>query len=472
MKCNKCDKQIPTSSKICPYCSTPVEVNYEQHVEFGDISNINYDQKHDLKAYVQEPKKSKSNIISILTILLIFAAFGGLAFFIFFPKEERLDKYFMRTLYNINEYIEDNFLGSNYEVGGEYKLNISINGEAYEFNGRYERDINKKILKLDGIKRDSNEYLGGVILNSKEFSFDIYSEDNNLYFKSPQLFDNYLKFDLHDDIGLLTTKDYNLDILLKGVYDGLKYSLSHIDYKKETTKINYRGYETDTDRYYFILDNKGKIKFITTFYNKLIDDTNFINECAKLNNKQSDEIIELFKNKINDVETKYSEDNNDSMTFSIYVNNKKIVRYYIDIVEENHKVYQLDIKDNKYFFDYYLNDKNEISSTLIKTEENIDGVKNINYAITFDTDKYVTDIVIDFKPDEKSQVENETIDDITDFKTITEEEKNILKSNLLKYTNRTDLVDILREYYKEKCILGIECDEDKVIQSTVELPVE
>lgn len=458
MKCYKCNKQIPAGSTICPYCSTPVDVSYKQEIEFGDINNIDYDNKNDLKTYIHEPKDHKTVIIAFVSTILVFFIFAFLASIVLFPTPERLDVYFIKMLDNINDYTKEKYFQSSNAMSGEYRLNLTINGETHELTGRYEKDLEKRIFNLNGIIKDSNEQTGGVILDSKEFSFDASMNDNNIYFKSEQLFSSYLNFEISDDIGLLTNKECDLDILLGGIYKGLRNSLIHVDYHRENTKINYRGLETKTNRYYFVLDNKEKINFIRNFYNSLIDNNDFINEYAHLKDKNSNEVIELFNNKITEAETKYNAEDDCLMTFSIYVNNKKIIRYYIDIIDgEEHKVYQLDIKEGKYFFDYFLNDKNEISSTLVKTEETIDGIKNINYSITFDNDEYVMDIVLDFKIDAIAKVEKRVFENYRDFKTITEDEKNILKTNLLKYTNRDDLIDKLDDYFKEKCVLGLDC---------------
>lgn len=458
MKCYKCNKQIPSVSTVCPYCSAPVDPNYKEQIDFGNIDNTDYDNRHDLKTYIQEPKNRKVVFIGIGTILFVIIIFVALILTMLKVGKDDPRKYFDDTIELVYDYLYDNYLGSNNAFSADYKLKIDINGTSNEFVGTYERDVKSKIFKLDGTMRDPNEVTGGIILDSKDFQFDSYMKDNELYFKSEQLFNNYLHVSLPDETGLLTTKTYSLDLLVGGISDALVESMKTVTINKDTTNINYRGVKTNVKKYYFVLDNKGKNKFLTTFYETLIEDANFINEYARINNKSVDDITDILKNKVNDVEFRYSGESSDKTTFSIYVLKKNIIRYYIEDASEEYQTYQLDIKDGKLFFDYAKNSENIISASLLKTDETLNEELTTTYALTFDYGEYVTDIYLELKIKDRPLVKRKEINDAYEFGLITEEDKNILKNNLSYYTSKTDIIDTLARMFKEKCVVGIECN--------------
>ncbi len=458
MKCYKCNKPIPSVSTVCPYCSAPVDPNYKEQIDFGDIDNTDYDQKNDLKAYIQEPKNRKVVLIGLGTIIFVIVIFVALILTMFKSSKDDPQKYFNDTIELVYDYLYDNYLGSNNAFSADYKLKLDINGTKNEFVGTYERDVKSRIFKLDGTMKDPNEASGGIILDSKDFQFDSYMKDNNLYFKSDQLFNKYFHVTLPDETGLLTTKTYSLDLLVGGISDALTESIKNVVINKDNTNINYRGVKTNVKKYYFVLDNKGKTEFLTTFYESLIDDANFINEYARINGKTADDITEILKNKINDAEFRYSGESNNKTTFAIYVLNKKIIRYYIEDENKEHKIYQLDIKDEKLFFDYIKDNENIISASILKTEETLNDELTTKYAITFDYDEYVMDIYLELKIKDRPLVKREEISDSYEFGLITEEDKNILKNNLSYYTSKTQIIDTLAEKFKEKCVVGIECN--------------
>lgn len=458
MKCYKCNKPIPSVSTVCPYCSAPVDPNYKEPIDFGDINNTDYDERRDLKAYIHEPKNRKVVIIGICSIILVLLIFVALILMMLNAGKENPKKYFDDTIELVYDYLYDNYLGSNNAFSADYKLKLDINGTKNEFVGTYERDIKSRILKLDGTMRDPNEASGGIILDSKDFQFDSYMKDNNLYFKSEQLFNNYFHISLPDNTGLLTTKTYSLDLLVGGISDALEESMKNVSINKDTTNINYRGVKTNVKKYYFVLDNKGKTEFLSTFYESLIDDANFMNEYARINNKSVDDITEILKNKINDVEFRYSGESNNKTTFAIYISKKKIIRYNIEDESEDHKIYQIDIKDGKIFFEYSKNNENVISASYLKTDEIMNDELTRSYAITFDYGKYVMDIYLELKIKDRPLVKREEINNASEFGLITEEDKNIVKNNLSYYTDKVEIIDILAQTFKEKCVVGIECN--------------
>lgn len=458
MKCYKCNKPIPSVSTVCPYCSAPVDPNYKEQIDFGNLDNTDYDERHDLKAYIQEPKNRKVVFIGIATIVLVIIIFVVLIMTMLKSGKDNPKKYFDDTIELVYDYLYDNYLGSNNAFSAEYKLKLDVNGTSNEFVGTYERDIKSRVFKLDGTMRDPNEASGGIILDSKDFQFDSYMKDNNLYFKSDQLFNNYFHFTLPDDTGLLTTKTYSLDLLVGGISDALEESMKTVTINKDTTNINYRGVKTNVKKYYFVLDNSGKAKFLKTFYEDLIEDANFLNEYARINNKSVDDITEILKNKVSDAEFRYSGQSDDRTTFAMYVLKKDIIRYCIEDESEEHKVYQLDIKDGKLFFDYTKDNENVISASLLKTDETLNDELTTTYAFTFDYDKYVMDIYLELKIKDRPLVKKEEINGAYEFGLITEEDKNILKNNLSYYTSKTQIIDTLAGVFKEKCVMGLECN--------------
>lgn len=458
MRCNKCSKLVPDNANVCPYCNAEVNTDLNSEVNFGKIEDTDYHKKYDLKVFIGEPGKRKfvfgAGIIFVFFIiaLVVFVAM------LFKNKNEADYLIFTKTLRGLTDIIEDNTIGTNTSKSGKYTMQLTVNGESWAFDGLYAYDIKTRIASLTGNMKDPKEAIGGVIVDDKDLEFRAYLRDNNLYFQSDEIYGaEDIYFLLNDTTGLLSTKNYDLYSLISGSSDALESTLKNMSYKTTEETIVHLGKSLTLTKRTLVLDNKNKLKFITDLLNNLIDDVNFINEYARIKNKKSDEIIKMLENYITTSEYKYSADTTSEDSIAIYFDKKRVYRIEFLIDGEEKKRYQIDVGNTKFYLEYFVNDENVYIFTLATTQKTIGDLTEKNYIVTFDRDNLVTDIIIRLEEDKNPIVKKQDITNFKDIKDFTDEDYARVKNNVSYYWKNTQFVDEIRHYYKEKCVLGMQC---------------
>ena len=459
MKCFNCNKYIPDVSTICPYCNTPVDPDQKPVIDFGDIDNTNYtSDKFDIKVYVKEPKNRKIVIGAIALIIFVIALFILLVASMFTSKDVADYKVFTKVVDHIAEYLEDNFVGSKYSASGKYKLTMKINDEQIGFDGNYGYDVKNRIINLTAVMKDPKEATGEVLIDTKDFEFVAYLKDNNLYFQSDEIYGNeYIYLPIEDETGLLSTKNYDIYSLVIGATDALSETFKKMTYSTTKDTINYLGKDINVTKRSLVLDNKNKLKFITTLLNNLKEDVNFVNEMARIQNKKSEEIISTLDNYITTSEYKYSSDSSYKTVVSIYFSKSKVYRIEVDLDEEEKEKYQFDIGETKYYFDYFKDNKNIYSLTFASNIKELENLIEKNYDITFDSDKYIMDISIYLEEERQGRVKKQEIEEYKNIRDFTLDDYLKIKSNAAYYLSDVSFIDKIEEYYKEKCSTALNC---------------
>lgn len=339
---------------------------------------------------------------------------------------------------------------------GKYDLEIKVNDDQTKFVGRYAFDMKNRIVSLDGEMKDPREASGGVLLETNNLFFDLYLKNNNLYIDSSELFNEVLYLPIQDQTGLLKVKNYNLDALVDGVYDATIESLKVMSYKDEKTSITYLGKSTNVTKRSFVLDNEGKILFLTTFYNTLIDNSNFVNEYARIKEVKSDEIRRTLANYITNAEYKYGGNSDKETTVSVYFTFNKTVRLEINAKEDTKTKTTIDIGENKYYYDYEENNKNVYSGSIGISEKHINETIIKTYDITFDSDERVIDATLELTLDEKASLKKKEYDKFKNIQEFSDQDYTDLKNNLSIYVNE-NIVDELSKYFSKKCTTELKC---------------
>ncbi|MCH5167243.1 MAG: hypothetical protein J1F35_05050 [Erysipelotrichales bacterium] len=459
MKCFNCNKYIPDVSTVCPYCNEPVDSERVEVVDFGDINNTNYtSDKFDIKVYIKEPKNRKIVIGAIALIFFVIVIFIALVMSMFTSPEQADYKVFTKVVNGLSEYLEDNFVGSKYSANGKYRTTLKINEEQIAFEGDYSYDVKNKVVNLTGMMRDPKEATGEVLIDTKDFEFNMYLKDNNIYFQSDEIYgSDYIYLPIEDNTGLLSTKNYDIYSLVIGGLDALSETFKVMNYKTEKDTITYLGDDLSVNKRSLILDNKNKLKFIKTLLTNLKEDVNFVNEMARIQNKKSDEIVNTLENYITTSEYKYSSDSEYQTTISVYFTNKKIYRIEVDMDEEEKTKYIFDIGETKYYLDYFKDDKNVFSLTFASNIKELDEIIEKTYDITLDTDEYVTDINLYLEEQKQTRVNKQEIEVYKNIKEFTLEDYEKIRSNANYYLKNISFIDTIEEYYKEKCTPDLNC---------------
>lgn len=460
MKCNNCNKFIPDVSTVCPYCNNPVDPNSKPNIiDFGDIDNVNLNEdKFDIKVYIKEPKNKKIVGGAIALIVFVIIIFIALVMSLFTNKSTPDYKLFTEVVSTFSNFLEDNYLLTKTSSSGKYRLTAKINNQDVGFNGNYAYDVKSKLLSLNGVMRDPKEGTGDVLIDTRDFEFNLYLKDNNLYFQSNEIYDNpYILFPIDDSTGFLTTKNYDMYSLAIGTSDALIQTLKVMNYETTSESITYLGQDIKTTKKSLVLDNKNKVKFISTFLNNLIDDSNFINEMARVRDKKSEEIMQTLENYITTSDYKYSGDSSDVLTISIYYRGSKI--YRIEFIDKRDKVtkYILDVGETKYYLEYFIDNENIYSATLAVSKKELENLIEKNYDITFDKEGLVSDISIFVEEDKQPTVKKQEITDYKSIKDFTDDDYYKVSNNASYYLNNIKFIDDIKEYYKEKCTVDLKC---------------
>ena len=461
MKCFNCNKYIPDVSKTCPYCGSEVDAsNKPQVVDFGDINNTNYTpDKFDIKVYVKEPKNRKYVFGGLGLILFVIILFIVLIMSMFMKKGEPDYLVFTKVVDGLAEYLEDNFVGSKYQATGKYQFTLKANDDQVGFTGDYGYDVKNHVLNLTGMMRDPKEATGEVLIDTKDFEFNLYLKDNNLYFQSDEIYgSDYIYFPLEDKTGLLATKNYDLYSLVIGFLDALSSSLKVMPYETSKDTITYLGEEINVNKRVLVLDNSNKLLFFKTLLTNLKEDMNFVNELARIQDKKSDDIITTLDNYITTCEYKYSSDSAYKTTLTAYFSKNKIYKIEAQLDEEERKEkYIFEIGENKYYLDYFQDEKNIFSFTLAANVKELDTIIEKTYDITFDMDNLVTDMSIYLEEEKEGRVKKQEIENYKNVKELTAEDYLRIKENASYYLKNVNFIDKIQELYKEKCSPELNC---------------
>lgn len=465
MRCINCKKIIPETSTICPFCKNDPNVEVITPMEFGEINENVYanDEKFDIKTYFKEPRNKKIIISSICLIFLVIGVFSFLIFNLFKPKKDTSYKYFTGVVDRISEYISDNYLSNNSIKSGDYSLELDLSDYRTKFEGIYSGDLKSKNLYIDGKMRDPKEDEGGIVFESKEFTYTLYADKNNLYFKSKEFYnDEYILFPLEDELGILQAKNYNIQNIVDGLNTAIDDSLKKLKYTSGNEEINYRDDSIKSNYLELELNNSNLQIFYNTLYNTLKEDSNFVNEFARIKDKKADEIIETLENyrKTKEYEYKTDEEKENPSKIKIYYNGKKIYRISLSY---NEKQYNLDIGDTKYYFKYYENDELKANFELTVVKKQVQDVINETYEVTYKINDKTGIITLKLMTKEKGTLTDVEIEKSKSVRDFTDDDIKKIKENMSYYKEDIGtFIQKLFDSYDYKCKPTLECvcDDD------------
>ena len=465
MRCNHCSKTIPEVSINCPYCKEIVDPNAKPVVNFGELDVTDYDKRFDIKANnyeeIKEEKKKMNPFViggiavgSLIVVVLIVALVFG-------NSTPSGYTYFKGVNDELFTFLLDNYTGSNDTTSGSYDFYLKINEDEYEFEGDYGIDTKNKIVKLTGEYLDPRIQAGQIVVDSDILKFDAYLQENYFYLLSEQIYDRdvSIMLPIDDETGLLKTKKYNLESLINGVHDAIDFALSKVNYEyKEDVEINHLGELVKAQAYTIVLDNAGKKEFFTNVFQTLLDDGSFINDYAKIQDISSSEAESIFNNYLTSIDYKYSGESEYVTNLTIYFDGYKIYRLEADFNEKKDRLVQIEVGETKYYFEYFNKDKNIYSGSLKFSSEEEENYIQKDYEITFDSDKYITDMYFTLYQDKNGKVKKKEVKDYKNIQEFKEEDYKTIKANLGNFFNNVNWVDNLEDIFKEKCTPALKCE--------------
>ena len=95
--------------------------------------------------------------------------------------------------------------------------------------------------------------------------------------------------------------------------------------------------------------------------------------------------------------------------------------------------------------------------TLALTTKEIEAMNIREYEITYDTDKYVSNISLSIEEEKTSTVKKREITDYKSIRDLTDEDIRNIKINLEPYYKDVKVIDSIQEMFKEKCDSSLNC---------------
>ena len=466
MQCNHCGKTVPNTTKTCMFCNQEIDPNAHYippEEDIGKLENTDYDTKLNIKVvndYLRNPKYTKYLIIGgvfVFLFILLIVMFtissikGGAS----------SSDVFVSVVDAAYDYLDENVLYKNGHSGSasvEIKYNDSKNQNiSYQFSGDYVFDpLNKYYsynTNLDG-KYSSSD----IKIDSKILPISFLFRDNTLYLNSSELNEKALSGDLSILNDLFNMKEYDMDKLLDSTHDALVDTLKELSYKSTSESINFRGEKVDTSKAILEMDSSKIYSFYKKFFNHLTESSKFVNQYGAIKGMDKDRLKTYFNDLLKTYEYKYNSSNKDVVIISINYNKREVYRInYIYKTNNDTKKYQLEIKDGSYFLDYFLNDKNIYSSSLVSSKKDLTNKIHGEIAITFDQDSYLTDIKIKYDDDKKPSYKKISYTDTIDLYEISDEEYNGIRTKLGNYIDEVYLLDKFKKLFVTNCSSDLEC---------------
>ena len=395
------------------------------------MSKIRSKEKDEIEEYFSEIK-NKHFPTWILFIILFILIIGGIGYYYFVIDSP---KNIFLTIIN-NNLLENTSNKTNHKtVNYQLDFNTNIKTTKKEYLGT-----------IDILKEIALSATGGVDLNTKEnvsklntfykgeklIDIDLYSKENTIYFKLPDLYNKVIKVNNNESVNTdneITEEDYKK--LLTSLKEELTVILEKATYKKEYTNLN----DNLVKKVSLLIDKTLTEKL----YNNLMDNKDFIESYSKIQDISTEDTIKEIKDEIDDLD---NETNIISLYLSIF-DNKFIM--FETITEENRLV--ISKEDNKYEYKIYedsiifcqgylelnkVNNSYEISFALDDIEEEISIILNLDLSLVYDKNIEVMDVK-----------------DYINYNDLTENDENQIMNNLSKNKTLLKLRDDINSLTSE-----------------------
>ena len=392
------------------------------------MSKIRSKEKDEIEEYFSDLRKKNfpTWILFIILFLLIIGGIGYYYFVIDSPKNIFLT--IINTSFKENK--------SNHQtVNYQFDFNTNIKTTKEEFLG-----------SINILKEIALSATGGVDLNTKEnitklntfykgeklIDIDLYSKENTIYFKLPDLYNKVIKVNNNESVNTdneITEEDYKK--LINSLKEELTTILKNATYKKEYTNLN----DNLVKKVSLLIDKTLTEKL----YNNLMDNKDFIESYSKIQDISTEDTIKEIKDEIDDLD---NETNIISLYLSIF-DNKFIM--FETITEENRLV--ISKEDNKYEYKIYedsiifcqgylelnkVNNSYEISFALDDIEEEVSIILNLDLSLVYDKNIEVMDVK-----------------DYINYNDLTENDENQIMNNLSKNKTLLKLLDDINSLASE-----------------------
>lgn len=473
MKCMKCGKNIPDVSTTCPFCDHPVGVYVKDKdkitipdeddvppIKFSGGSNSD---NLELNAYIDEPeeKKSKIGIFVIIGLVIVIIILVIIMFMTFSNTSKKNDyhKFFTEPLNTLFNHITENYTGNYAISSGKYTINGQINYDAFVITGNYAFDTKDRIVTLTGKAYSNNNNPNEIVVDYNELNFEFYLRRDEATFSSNDIFDKAIIFPIDDEFGILSSKGYDLEAILNGLKEALTKGLEELEIKTNDDNINSFGISIDVNKSTITLNNEARRTFYKTIYKTLLDDSNFINEYARLRNISSDEMQEKLQELYDDADYTYPIGEGEDTVLSVYHQDGKLYRMEMIIhSEDSNQNIELDIGNDMLDLEIYRDGKNIASSSLEFSSEDNGNTIRKNYRLTYDDDDAQRTFEIEILKDKEPELKKMNFDNTINVRELTEQDYETIEENLEVFMTDTEWVKPFGASFANQCTPELNCN--------------
>lgn len=410
-------------------------------------SGVNNNNNYNVDEEFSVPKKKPIGIILIIVLLLV--SVGGILFYFLVldnPKTifSQTINSLSKSVTNVNLNNQENLEKVNleYDIGFNFLTSDKDSQQVYDlFN---DITLNMKL------GMDKNEEKVSLILNPKYKNKDVINihllaeaiENGKTYLKLDDLYDKVIYVEGTDDtlkednsneeisISSVSLDDYKS--LLSSVINNFKDTLNTATYKKEYVKLN----DKYVKKISLILDNE----FMTTLYGKLINDSEFVDNYAKISGLTEEEVVDELNYQISELD----EDTYELCSLYLSILSNEFIMFEDDAGEDG--VLKITKEDNKYNFEYeqdytllyqghFKYENNDDKSMLSVNLDSIEDELSVELNIDMITNK-------DMGIDEFDTKESVNIDDLSD-----DDMNKIIEKFLSNEAVKSFLSDTGLDYY-------------------------
>ena len=389
--------------------------------EYKDIEEID--------AYFKDVKKKgfPTRIFFIIILLLIVG--GCIYYYMVIDSPKNIILNVLNDKFSNIKIDYNNYETINYDYS--FDMNIITNNKEYIETSNILNQL--AITGTSGIDFNNKKTFTTVntFYKQKELlSFDAYYEnDNYMYIKIDDLYDKVIKTKISDEEQEELNNSYQktdmdtLEKVIKSLTNIIIDTINSIEYKKTYTKLN--------DEYVKKINLVIDEKIMKDFYNRLLNDKDFIENYSKLEGINESTLKDKINKEIANLE-EYTEtinlyvsilDNEFIMLESIIDKDKLVITKEKD--EYNYKIYENSIIEYQGYVSIEKEDKEcEISISIEDIEEELNIELNLDLSYEYN-----------------QEVNSLDTNDAIEYESLTENDMNKITNNLLNNKNFVDLME-------------------------------
>lgn len=254
-------------------------------------------------APVKERKKKKLLLIIIIALIALLLIGGGVFAYMYEFKsgDKRIDIIVDALFADFNRMSNENFEVSSGTYNMKFDVSTSSEKMGAKISGKYATDLSKKLIDYT-INVDSLNI--GEELLDESLNVELYMNENKIYVLLQNFYDKYIYTDLDTDFLLgIEQNDINYKLMINNFKAALKAALKGSNYKQTVGDANIAGKKEKANVITMSINTTTTKRMMSIFYNNLMRNNLFLEECAKLANSDAQAVKKSLQEALDSLET-------------------------------------------------------------------------------------------------------------------------------------------------------------------------